>query len=536
MGNELSGANRDDEGSRKYDELSAAVDRGDLDAVRRLVEVDGLDPNGDPDSGGWDHPLLRCADRRVARYLHSRGARGYGPDAAARANDLDRIQELAGDIDAARACALIGRCAGPEVARWLFDRAGADSDREGAYHVVKACGLGDLARIRRLAAAPGFDVDRGWLKPMPGCGEELVPYTTEDARAELNERLVKKYRRVSSAKCTQLIYPLQAACFHQNPFRPEVAAYLIDELGADKEILFEAASLDKEWLTPMAMAVRRGRMDLVTFLAEKGAKAPWECGKEAAAKCLLDAAADGGAEMLRFLLGDEERARRFDLTCEDKFGRTPLNLACTLGREANVEFLLSRGEVGVSPNDISAACRDCNVAILRLLLDHGGTLPPDNGVVTMINFEEDGRALEVLQLLQNHGADLAAPHVARGDDGEAYKLFALHDATMHGARSCVEFLLSNGADPDAAGGCPCHPGPGLADDWEGNLDLKYGNAYGDGVCLIPGRVAPVKALFERARATRRGDGGAAAAPRKAAQGGKKGSKRRRKARKGTSKR
>jgi len=52
MGNEVSGG-----GDGRYDALDDAlddaVDRGDLDAVRRLVEVEGPSPSGDPDGGAW---------------------------------------------------------------------------------------------------------------------------------------------------------------------------------------------------------------------------------------------------------------------------------------------------------------------------------------------------------------------------------------------------------------------------------------------------------------------------------------------------
>ena len=45
MGNELSGGgggDRDDEVSRRYNELNAAIGRGDIDAVKRFIEVGTL--------------------------------------------------------------------------------------------------------------------------------------------------------------------------------------------------------------------------------------------------------------------------------------------------------------------------------------------------------------------------------------------------------------------------------------------------------------------------------------------------------------
>ena len=128
-------------------------------------------------------------------------------------SDLKRVKELVDsgeeDLAVGRACRLIRECRRAEIARWLLNYAGADSDREKVYHITKACRLGDLERIKALAATPGFDINTGYLKPMPGCGEEdIVPYTTDAEREKLNERLIEKYMRTCDATCTQLLYPL----------------------------------------------------------------------------------------------------------------------------------------------------------------------------------------------------------------------------------------------------------------------------------------------------------------------------------------
>lgn len=517
MGNELSSADCDD----PYVKLNDAVERGDLDAVKRFIEVDGLSPNGASGKCSWDHPLLGACvnasndggkDVLVARYLHSKGARGYGIATAVQMSDLERVRELADsgeeELAAGRACRLIRDCRSVDIARWLFEYAGADSDREEAYHVTKACELGDLERIKALATVPGFDINTGYLKAMPGCGENIVPYTTDADREKLNEELIKTYGRTCDTKCTQLVHPLQIACLQQKPFQPEVAAYLIKELGAHTDIKSAALGGDKK-ATLMANAVHLCRLEVIQFLGQQGAKALWENGEEAAATCLLDAAASrsgSGTEMLKFFLGDENRAKCFDLSCKDKFGRTPLNLACVLERGANVEFILQHGGKGVvvSSKDVEAACNHCSPAILTMLLDHGGTLPPNNEVVTMISFRDDDRALAVLKLLHSRGADLTAPYI-KSHDGTTFRFFMLHDATLQAATSCIEFLFSIGADPDAIGCSPDHQKPGKADDWESNLDLKYSNIYGDGVSLQPSRVRPVKALFEQAREAKGGD-------------------------------
>ena len=156
-----------------------------------------------------------------------------------------------------------------------------------------------------------------------------------------------------------------------------------------------------------------------------------------------------------------------------------------------------------------------SVACLIAVLFTFSNLNTSNEVVAMVDFRNDKRALNVLILLRSRGVDpevnvdLAAPHLPKGDVCDDVHIFyALHAATLNGATSCIEFLLTTaGADPDAVGGCPDHPEPGLADDWEGNADLKYSRVYTDGYgTFLPDRVGPVKALFQRAREAKRQGG------------------------------
>ena len=102
MGNEVSSSDG------RYDALDAAVDRDDLAEVRRLVEVEGLNPGGDPEGGAWANPLLRCTDKRIARFLHSKGCPNYSVEVSVQCDDLDRVKELASTsetvLDAGKAC------------------------------------------------------------------------------------------------------------------------------------------------------------------------------------------------------------------------------------------------------------------------------------------------------------------------------------------------------------------------------------------------------------------------------------------------
>jgi len=119
---------------------------------------------------------------------------------------------------------------------------------------------------------PGFDVNTGHLEAMPGCGEDIVPYTTDADQEKLNKELIKTYGLTCDTKCTQLVYPLQIACLKQKPFQPEDGAYLIKELGAHTDIKSAALGGDKK-VTLMVNAVHLCRLEVIQFLSQQGAKA-----------------------------------------------------------------------------------------------------------------------------------------------------------------------------------------------------------------------------------------------------------------------
>lgn len=288
--------------------------------------------------------------------------------------------------------------------------------------------------------------------------------------------------------------------------------YLIDELGADVEIIVDPIKFSqKEKTTILAIALEQGYMEESSFLIDQGATPPWEKDGAGAAQCLMSAAGSDSTETLKFLLlSDKERAAKFDLECKDKFGRTPLRLACSLGREENVALLLKAGAV-VSVDDVRAAfAKDANlVKVLTESSDEGAELLPKSdgeAAATWVDYSlpDDGRALELLKFLRDRGVDVTAVHVEKCDDGKEHQFYALHAAVVRGSLSCIKYLLEEcGADPDAVGGCPGRPGALLADDWKKNLGLQYGHVYGDGVNLDPDRVRPVRELFERARESKR---------------------------------
>jgi len=517
-------------GASGYD-VATAVYMGDVDRVKELVmattegsnkilsvgssvTIHGLRSKTGKAHNGKSGMIKTELDDETDRYGVSLEG---GKILAVKPGNLTLVaaQPAAGEeLDAEKACRLIRTCRHAEMARWLYDHAGEDcDDREDAYHITTACKLGDLERVKALAAMPGFDINTGYLDPMPGCGHDIVPYTTEKDRDAHNNNLKEKYRRTNATHCTKLVYPLQVACLRQRTFNPNMATYLIDKLGADVDFAIDSLKFSqKEKTTILATALDRGYMDVTSFLIDHGATPPWEKDEAAAAQCLMSAAGSDSTETLELLLlSDKERAAKFDLEWKDKFGRTPLRLACSLGREENVALLLKAGAV-VSVDDVRAAfAKDANlVKVLIESSDEGSKLLPKSdgeAAATWVDYSlpDDGRALELLKFLRDCGVDVTAVHVAKSDDGKEHQFYALHAAVMRGALSCIAYLLEEcGADPDAVGGCPGRRGALLADDWKKNLGLQYGHVYGDGVNLDPDRVRPVRELFERARESKRG--------------------------------
>jgi len=186
----------------RVEELVAATEESDtIISVGSSVNIHGLRSKTGKAHNGKSGTITTELDGETGR--HGVRLEGGGTLAVKPGNlTLIASQPAAGEeLDAEKACRLIRNCRHVEMARWLYDYAGEDcDDREDAYHIITACKLGDLERVKALAAVPGFDINTGYLDPMPGSGHEIVPYTTEEDRDAHNKHLKEKYRRTNAAQ------------------------------------------------------------------------------------------------------------------------------------------------------------------------------------------------------------------------------------------------------------------------------------------------------------------------------------------------
>jgi hypothetical protein len=258
----------------------------------------------------------------------------------------------------------------------------------------------------------------------------------------------------------------------------------IERLITDRPAL---ATCQYNYTPPLHFAVREGHLELVRMLVERGAFDP-EYRSYPFGDALLTIARDRGhSEVLRVLEAALERpgaTRRWkdvgtiDLRQDDDERR--FDQALHGGDVAEVERLLAiRPELARNPLSswaegvLMMPAKDGTVHLLKLLLQHGATVPPISKWGRFYYFERDDSAAFLLargmdaghrswhevtllhdmaqagdlvkaRLLLDQGADLHAI-----DD--EYQSTPLGMAARWGHRALVLLLLERGADPNRSG-------------------------------------------------------------------------------------
>ncbi len=134
---------------------------------------------------------------------------------------------------------------------------------------------------------------------------------------------------------------------------------------------------------------------------------------------------------------------------ENRYGVTPLSLACTNGNGAMVELLLKAGAdantvLAGGETALMTAARTGRVAAVTALLAHGATVDSKearHGQTALMWAAAEGN-VEAVEALVKAGADLHA----RSTSGFTAFLFAVREGRMGAARA----LLKLGADPKEA--------------------------------------------------------------------------------------
>jgi ankyrin repeat protein len=206
-----------------------------------------------------------------------------------------------------------------------------------------------------------------------------------------------------------------------------------------------------EWgATPLHLAARDGRLEIVDVLLKAGARA--------------DIADDRGSTPLHWAAGHPgvisilvERGASVNMV--DRSGRTVLHWAANIGAADSIDALLKRG-ADVNIQDLSGstplhlASRAGDVRTAARLLDNGADadLSARDGVTALHLAARTGNPETVARLLDEN-ADARAV--------DAYGFSPLHEAARTGRSAAVEILLAKGADPnqpDLTGSTPLHLG------------------------------------------------------------------------------
>ncbi|OQD95097.1 hypothetical protein PENSOL_c022G07167 [Penicillium solitum] len=250
---------------------------------------------------------------------------------------------------------------------------------------------------------------------------------------------------------------------------------LLIERGADIEVQNEFGE------TPLSSACGTGHIEVVRLLLDKGADIHHQC--HGGWTPVNDASAAGFFDIVQLLI-----ERGADIEVQHKFGETPLSSACGTGHIEVVRLLLDKGadihhqrQSGWTPvNDASAAgffdivqlliergadieaqnesgetplylaCENGHVDVVRLLLDKGANVHHSTHIEwTAVHIASQKGFLDIVLLLIDSAADINAQ--------SKYGETALLRASSKGHIEVVKSLVAKGADFEIANRCGLKP-------------------------------------------------------------------------------
>lgn len=209
-------------------------------------------------------------------------------------------------------------------------------------------------------------------------------------------------------------------------------------------------------------ALMRGNPEGALLLLDAGAN-PNAARVTADQPALWWAASTGALEVVRALL-----AKGAKVDARDKWGSSPLTVACSSGHTDVVKQLLDAGadvhnQISDKRTVINLAVRGGKAEILGLLLDHGADLQSRQPNFTPLGFAcFEGNAAQVKLLL-----DRGAKPDATSNGAGFSKATPLHIAARGGKVKMVQHLLDAGAKPtlrDGSGKTPAEVAKGRRAD------------------------------------------------------------------------
>ncbi|KAJ5426965.1 hypothetical protein N7465_002035 [Penicillium sp. CMV-2018d] len=440
----------DEQGNFGRTALSAACERGRLDAVKKL-----LDNNADLEiAGGNGHTPLHTAacsgHAELVKLLLDKGAKIHnGSDGSktplycACLNGHHQVAQMLLQWEPEliatheRWIPLFAASEGGflDIVQLLIqkgaDIGASDGFRETPLYI--ACENGHI-EVVRLLLEKGADVHHsnqlGWTP---------VNTASDEGFSDIVLLLVERGADINAPNESGET-PLYNASWEGHI---EVVRLLLEE-GADIEVQNESGE------TPLSSACRRGHIEIVRLLLDKGADIHHQ--SQSGWTPVNDASEAGFLDIVQLLI-----ERGADIEVQNESGQTPLSSACYRGHIEVVRLLLDKGadihhqsKSGWTPvNDASkAGCLD----IVHLLIQKGADIDtPDLFGETSLYVACANGHIEVVRLLLDKGADIQYPN--------RKQCTAVHIASHRGLLYIVQLLLQKGADintPDQLGQTPLY--------------------------------------------------------------------------------
>ena len=264
---------------------------------------------------------------------------------------------------------------------------------------------------------------------------------TPETMIETEEGKTAPARRVKGLTFAETMSSVESDTFTAEE-QAEIDRFCVEN-GSDVK------ALNKDGLTLLDLATKKGKIEVVKFLVSKGADVNAKGGSGATPLHL--AVYRGDVEIVKLLV-----SAGADIHAKNKYGSTPLH--STTDRNLEIaKFLVSKGADIHEKNNNGATplhsaiyrYREC-LEIVKFLISKGADVneKDNNGETPFRRAIYEGE-LEIVRFLVSAGADV--------NEKDKYGATPLHQAAYRGELEIVKFLVSAGADlgaKNSSGGTP----------------------------------------------------------------------------------
>ncbi|KAH8145814.1 uncharacterized protein LAJ45_10137 [Morchella importuna] len=448
--------------------LVLAAEKGDLDAVKRLVQAGAdimgryLPPPGTPLGGEYE--ILKIFDNRPRALVKANyyfeveeqemGVRQLGwtaLQAASAGGHLSTVQfllESGGDVNDPVSPAIAGRTAlqwaagtrNLELIQFLLDHgadANAKAEASGGRTALQMAVERGCQETVDLLLLSGADVNED---PALSYGKTALQAACVHGQLRLVQALLDRGARInecSSSNSTVTALSAAAGGGHLD----------IVELLIKKDANVNEKAPNTTDLTALQAAARKGHLKLVEFLLDHGAEVNTSIHDYSGRSALQTAVEQGNSDLTKLLIS---RGAEVNTNAANYYGRSALQAAAENGNIEMVELLLAAGaNIGQEGSGVGgrtalqAAAEKEHIDIVKLLIGRGASANEEvmySGGRTSLQAAASKGHMGIARLLVEKGADLNA------EASSSHGLTALQAAADGGHKEMVRWLLSLGAD------------------------------------------------------------------------------------------